>query len=164
MVFTHGRMIQSNPPEKVALLAYTGRWLVLATLVGLLSGTASALFLLALDAATGYRESHRWIVWLLPVAGFLVGWVYLKIGQGVEAGNNLLIDEIHDPQKVVPLRMAPLILLSTVISHLFGASVGREGTAARNPRARTAIEAAAEHSASTSSMVRERSAQRYTGN
>ena len=129
MVFTHGRMIQSNPPEKVALLAYTGRWLVLATLVGLLSGTASALFLLALDAATGYRESHRWIVWLLPVAGFLVGWVYLKIGQGVEAGNNLLIDEIHDPQKVVPLRMAPLILLSTVISHLFGASVGREGTA-----------------------------------
>jgi hypothetical protein len=59
--------------------------------------------LLALDAATGYRESHRWIVWLLPVAGFLVGWVYLKIGQGVEAGNNLLIDEIHDPQKVVPL-------------------------------------------------------------
>lgn len=129
MLFTHGRMIQSNPPEKVALLAYTGRWLVLATLVGLLSGSASALFLLALDAATGYRESHRWIVWLLPVAGFLVGWVYLKIGQGVEAGNNLLIDEIHDPQKVVPLRMAPLILLSTVISHLFGASVGREGTA-----------------------------------
>ncbi|MEN9378283.1 MAG: hypothetical protein RL710_3440, partial [Pseudomonadota bacterium] len=122
-------MIQSNPTEKVALLAYTGRWLVLATLVGLLSGSASALFLLALDAATGYRESHRWIVWLLPVAGFLVGWVYLKIGQGVEAGNNLLIDEIHDPQKVVPLRMAPLILLSTVISHLFGASVGREGTA-----------------------------------
>jgi H+/Cl- antiporter ClcA len=129
LLFTHGRMIQSNPTEIVALLAYTGRWLVLATLVGLLSGSASALFLLALDAATGYRESHRWIVWLLPVAGFLVGWVYLKIGQGVEAGNNLLIDEIHDPQKVVPLRMAPLILLSTVISHLFGASVGREGTA-----------------------------------
>ena len=66
---------------------------------------------------------------MLPLAGFAVGWVYLKIGQHVEAGNNLLIDEIHDPQKVVPLRMAPLILVATVISHLFGASVGREGSA-----------------------------------
>src|SRR6185295_309346 len=47
----------------------------------------------------------------------------------VEAGNNLLIDEIHDPKKVIPLRMAPLVLGGTVISHLFGASVGREGTA-----------------------------------
>jgi H+/Cl- antiporter ClcA len=102
---------------------------LLSTAVGLLSGSASAAFLLLLDAATGYRESHRWIVWMLPLAGFAVGWVYLKIGQRVEGGNNLLIDEIHDPQKVVPLRMAPLILLSTVISHLFGASVGREGTA-----------------------------------
>jgi H+/Cl- antiporter ClcA len=55
--------------------------------------------------------------------------VYWRIGQPVEAGNNLLIDEIHDPKKVIPLRMAPLILLATVASHLFGASVGREGTA-----------------------------------
>lgn len=119
----------SKHPEQIALLPYTVRWLLLSTCVGLLSGSASALFLLVLDGATSYRESHRWIVWLLPLAGFAVGWVYLKIGQHVEAGNNLLIDEIHDPQKVVPLRMAPLILVSTVISHLFGASVGREGTA-----------------------------------
>jgi H+/Cl- antiporter ClcA len=59
----------------------------------------------------------------------LVGWLYLKFGQHVEAGNNLLIDEIHDPKKVVPLRMAPFVLGGTVMSHLFGASVGREGTA-----------------------------------
>lgn len=115
--------------EQIALIPYAVRWLALSTLVGLLAGSASALFLVTLDAVTGYREAHRWMVWLLPLAGFAVGWVYLQIGQSVEAGNNLLIDEIHDPQKVVPLRMAPLILVSTVISHLFGASVGREGTA-----------------------------------
>ena len=68
--------------------------------------------------------------WLLAglLAGFAVGWVYWRVGQPVEAGNNLLIDEIHDP-KNHSLRMAPLILAATVISHLFGASVGREGTA-----------------------------------
>ena len=51
------------------------------------------------------------------------------MGRSVEAGNNLLLEEIHDPQTVIPLRMAPLVLLGTTISHLFGASVGREGTA-----------------------------------
>ncbi|MFM7001388.1 MAG: voltage-gated chloride channel family protein [Limnohabitans sp.] len=115
--------------EQVKLLPYAVRWLLLATLVGVLAGSASALFLVALDSATHYQEQHRWLVWLLPVAGFVVAWVYLKVGKSVETGNNLLIDEIHDPQKVVPLRMAPLILVSTVVSHLFGASVGREGTA-----------------------------------
>jgi len=116
-------------PEQIALLPYIGKWTFIAGLIALLSGTASAFFLFALDRATAWREAHTWIIWLLPLAGFVVGWVYLKLGSSVEAGNNLLIDEIHDPRKVVPLRMAPLVLIGTVISHLFGASVGREGTA-----------------------------------
>lgn len=116
-------------PEQIALLPYIGKWTFIAGLIALLSGTASAFFLFALDRATAWREAHAWIIWLLPLAGFAVGWVYLKLGSSVEAGNNLLIDEIHDPKKVVPLRMAPLVLIGTVISHLFGASVGREGTA-----------------------------------
>jgi H+/Cl- antiporter ClcA len=116
-------------PEPVAMLPYLGKWTFIACLVAVLGGTASAFFLFALDYATHWREAHRWVIWLLPLAGFVVGWVYLKVGSSVEAGNNLLIDEIHDPQNVVPLRMAPLVLAGTVISHLFGASVGREGTA-----------------------------------
>ncbi len=115
--------------SRLALLRYVAKWVALATLVAGLAGSASALFLFALDWATQTREANRWIIWGLPVAGFGVGWLYMKFGQHVEAGNNLLIDEIHDPQKVVPLRMAPFVLGGTVISHLFGASVGREGTA-----------------------------------
>ena len=105
-------------------------WLLCLCLgVALLAGSASALFLFSLDWATRTREAHRWLILGLPFAGFAVGWLYLKWGRSVDAGNNLLIDEIHDPRQVVPLRMAPLILGSTVVSHLFGASVGREGTA-----------------------------------
>jgi H+/Cl- antiporter ClcA len=115
--------------EQLRLLPAMAKWLLLALAVGLLSGTASAVFLFALDVATGTRIAHRWLIALLPLAGFVVGWLYLRFGSSVEAGNNLLIDEIHDPKKVIPLRMAPLVLGGTVISHLFGASVGREGTA-----------------------------------
>ncbi len=117
------------PSSKLDLLRYVAKWVALATVVAALAGSASVLFLFALDWATQTREANRWLIWCLPVAGFCVGWLYLKFGQHVEAGNNLLIDEIHDPQKVVPLRMAPFVLGGTVISHLFGASVGREGTA-----------------------------------
>ncbi|MFC3913219.1 voltage-gated chloride channel family protein [Pseudaeromonas sharmana] len=113
----------------IELLPYLAKWLILSTLVAILAGSASALFLFALEWATQTRLGHRELIWLLPLAGFGVGWIYLKVGQQVEAGNNLLIDEIHDPKKVIPLRMAPLVLGATVVSHLFGASVGREGTA-----------------------------------
>ncbi|MET3129874.1 H+/Cl- antiporter ClcA [Oxalobacteraceae bacterium GrIS 1.11] len=122
-------MKHAKHAEQIALLPYIGKWSALAVLVALLAGSASALFLFALEAATAWREAHGAIIWLLPLAGFVVGWVYLRVGREVEAGNNLIIDEIHDPKKMLPLRMAPLVLCATVVSHLFGASVGREGTA-----------------------------------
>ena len=122
-------MKKTKYPEQIGLLPYMAKWLALALIVAALAGSASALFLFALEWATGWRLAHPWIIWLLPLAGFAVGWIYLHVGQRVEAGNNLLIDEIHDPKNVIPLRMAPLVLGATVVSHLFGASVGREGTA-----------------------------------
>mgnify|MGYP001251489928 FL=1 len=122
-------MNRARGTEAWRWLRHALKWLALGVGVALLAGTASAWFLLALAWATETREAHRWLLALLPVAGFVVGWVYLRVGQPVEAGNNLLIDEVHDPRQVVPVRMAPLIFLSTVVSHLFGASVGREGTA-----------------------------------
>jgi len=122
-------MIHKKNPEQFDVLMYLGKWVLLSGAIALAAGSATALFLFALDWATQARITHRWLIAFLPVAGFLVGYLYLKIGQHVEAGNNLLIDEIHDPRKVVQLRMAPLVLGATVISHLFGASVGREGTA-----------------------------------
>jgi H+/Cl- antiporter ClcA len=115
--------------ELNSVIQYVLKAVALAVLVSVLAGSASALFLFALDWATHTREANRWLMWGLPLAGFCVGWLYLKFGQHLEAGSNLLIDEIHDPKQVVPLRMAPFVLGGTVVSHLFGASVGREGTA-----------------------------------
>ena len=110
-------------------LAYLLRWAAISIVVGTLAGTASAALLVSLDWATAVREAHLWIIALLPVAGLLIGLLYHHFGKSVEAGNNLLLDEIHNPQAVIPLRMTPLILLGTVTSHLFGGSAGREGTA-----------------------------------
>lgn len=105
------------------------KWTALSVLCGCLSGLAATVFLYALQWATETRESSPWIIWLLPCAGLLIGWAYHHYGQNVAAGTHLILDEIHDPQKIIPMRMAPMILLSTVLTHLAGGSAGREGTA-----------------------------------
>nr|WP_246183764.1 voltage-gated chloride channel family protein [Pandoraea anhela] len=124
------KMFHDSPLREV-FCAFPGaaRASALAALVGVMAGSASALFLVALDLATDTRLAHPWLLWGLPLGGFVVGWLYLRLGASVEAGNNLLIDEIHAPRRVVPLRMAPLVLVGTVATHLFGGSAGREGTA-----------------------------------
>ena len=105
------------------------KWIGVAVLVGVGSGIASGLFLLMLEKATQTREAHPILLWGLPLGGAFVGWLYHRYGRSVEGGNNLIIDEFHDPKAVVPFRMAPLVLLGTVVTHLFGGSAGREGTA-----------------------------------
>lgn len=118
-----------DPLEFLAALRLLLRWLVLGGLVGLLSGTASAVFLLSLDWATRFRTANPSLLVLLPLAGVLVGWVYHRFAGLAAQGNNLVIEEVNANQSRIPLRMAPLILLGTVITHLFGGSAGREGTA-----------------------------------
>jgi H+/Cl- antiporter ClcA len=111
------------------MLAEVGRWIPIASLVGVLAGSASALLLVSLQFATETREKHVWLILLLAPAGWLVGEMYQRIGASVAGGNNLILDEIHDPQATIPLRMTPLILIGTFMTHLFGGSAGREGTA-----------------------------------
>ncbi len=105
------------------------RWLLVSVLVGIGGGLASAVFLHALHWATDYRDDNAWIILFLPLAGLLIGWGYYKYGKSVVRGNNQIIEEYQEPKKIIPFRMAPMVLLGTVITHLFGGSAGREGTA-----------------------------------
>lgn len=88
-----------------------------------------AFFLWALQRAIHYRFEHPWLLYLLPWAGLVIHFLYTLYGKDAEKGNNVIIDEIHQPKGGVPKRMAPLVLFSTIITHLVGGSAGREGTA-----------------------------------
>ena len=118
-----------NLREHLSLAWYVVKWVMLAAPVAVVVGSACALFLKSLDWATRTQWAHPWLLYLLPVAGVVMVLMYQYIGKGTEAGNNLIMDEIHEPGNGVPRRMAPLILISTVMTHLFGGSAGREGTA-----------------------------------
>jgi H+/Cl- antiporter ClcA len=83
----------------------------------------------SLAAVTGFRLGHPYLVYGLPVVGAAWGLGYARFGQSVAGGNNLVIDNLHEPSGTLPWRMAPLVLLGTLVTHLFGGSAGREGTA-----------------------------------
>ena len=110
-------------------LLFTARWLGISVLVGALAGSASALFLYLLELATQWRQMNPWIIALLPLGGVLIAAAYHYWGQEVVKGNNQLLEEVENPQMIIPLKMAPLVLAGTLLTHLFGGSAGREGTA-----------------------------------
>jgi H+/Cl- antiporter ClcA len=105
------------------------RWLALIIPMATVVGSACAFFLWSLDWVTNVRFAHPRLLYFLPLAGVCVGFLYHWFGRSVEGGNNLIMDQIHEPGGGVPRRMAPLILFGTLVTHLFGGSAGREGTA-----------------------------------
>lgn len=124
-VFSLSQLIKDHP-----VVLYLLKWTCISLIIGSCIGAASAGFLISLDLVTGFREQHIGIICLLPVGGLLTGLLYHYYGKDVEAGNNLLIDTIHDPQKArISFKMAPFVYVGTLITHIFGGSAGREGTA-----------------------------------
>ena len=115
--------------EQLAITKHLLKWTLLVLPISFFAGSVVALFLWLLDEVTLLRWQYNWLLWLLPLAGILIYFLYKKLGKNSDAGNNLIMDEIHEPGGGVPARMAPMVLLTTLITHLFGGSAGREGTA-----------------------------------
>lgn len=115
--------------EQIPSFFYLVKWVLICVTLGVIVGGISAFFLLSLDWATNWREAHVWIIAFLPLGGLVIGLSYHLFGNSVVKGNNLLLEELHSPRNIIPLRMAPLVLFGTLITHFFGGSAGREGTA-----------------------------------
>jgi len=115
--------------EHVSIFRQLVRWSVIVIPVSIVIGSIVAFFLWILNLAIHYRFEHTYLLYLLPIAGIGIHFLYQSVGKSSEKGNNLIMDEIHQPGGGVPKRMAPIVLFATVITHLFGGSAGREGTA-----------------------------------
>jgi len=118
-----------QPDDFLDFLKLATKWIVLGSAAGSLAGTASWIFLISLAWATETRLANPTLLYGLPLAGLFMGWIYYRFGSSAALGNNLVIDEVNSNRSQIPLRMAPLVLLGTLITHLCGGSAGREGTA-----------------------------------
>ena len=97
--------------ERLFILYHLFRWTLLVIPVAFAAGSLVALFLWLLDIAVSFRFAHPWLLFLLPLAGVIIYFLYKLLGKNSEAGNNLIMDKIHTPGGGVPARMAPLVLV-----------------------------------------------------
>ncbi len=104
------------------------KWVILATVVGLFGGFVGSLFHLCVDYVTELRMETGWLIYALPFGGILIAALYALSKKKGNIDTNRVLEAVRTDRSV-PLVMAPLIFVSTVITHLLGGSAGREGAA-----------------------------------
>ncbi len=104
------------------------RWLILGCVIGITVGLVGLGFHLALEQVTFLRQEHDFLLWLLPVGGLVIVGLYCAAGLQNDRGTNFILVAVRSNEKL-SLLTAPLIFISTIITHLLGGSVGREGAA-----------------------------------
>lgn len=103
------------------------RILIYAAIVGLVAGTIGTLFTVCVNSVINLRIQYPWLIYLLPLGGVIIVLLY-QLAKYKDAGTDLVINSIHS-EPHLPVRVGPLIFVSSVITHLFGGSAGREGAA-----------------------------------
>ena len=103
------------------------RILIYAAIVGLFAGTIGTLFTVSVNSVINLRIQYPWLIYLLPLGGVIIVLLY-QLAKYKDAGTDLVINSIHS-EPHLPVRVGPLIFVSSVITHLFGGSAGREGAA-----------------------------------
>lgn len=104
------------------------KWIVLSALTGLFVGAVGAAFAWGMTWVTDFRTQHSWLLYCLPLSGLLIVWLYRFCHFEKDSGTNTVIATLHQETEI-PARMAPLIFISTMLTHLCGGSSGREGAA-----------------------------------
>ena len=104
------------------------KWVAFALLSGLIVGSIATMFHFGITIATMTREKNPWVLFLLPFGGLIIVRCYRIVKDNKELSTNSVLSAIHSNEEL-PLKVAPLIFVSTIITHLFGGSAGREGAA-----------------------------------
>lgn len=105
------------------------QWIFMALITGAVVGTFSGAFAWCLQRVTQFRMETPEILYALPFGGLLIVFLYQKGGLNKDPGTNVLLSAVHEQDKDVPVLLAPLIFVATLITHLCGGSAGREGAA-----------------------------------
>lgn len=119
------KSIIKSPLEYIRVLI---KWLICAAIVGMVGGVFGSVFHLSIDYVTEFRSEHLWILFFLPIGGIIIALLYAVMGKKGKINTDRVIESAREDESV-PLVMAPLIFISTCITHLLGGSAGREGAA-----------------------------------
>lgn len=109
--------------EKVNILKTSA----LSLLIGVIGAVVGTAFSKSVQLVTQIREHNSWLLCLLCFAG-LLSVLMFKLLKTDKMGTNQVIVSADENQEINE-KLTPAIFVGSVLSHLFGASVGREGAA-----------------------------------
>lgn len=115
--------------QRARMAAFTlVKWLLCSVLSGSVIGLIGALFYKCLQYVTNIRTTYSFTLFFLPLAGIIIVFIYRLTNEADNTGTNLVITAIQSNVEV-PVKVTPLIIISTLLTHLCGGSAGREGAA-----------------------------------
>ncbi len=126
--YEDGMKFEAEAHNYIALIKAFAKWVLIASLVGIVVGLVGVAFHHALSFATEFRTENRVIIFAMPVAGLIIVAIYKLLGMSNDPGTNCIIKGARGEEKV-SLKLAPLIFAATFLTHLTGGSAGREGAA-----------------------------------
>lgn len=109
-------------------LRNAAKWILFGVLTGGVVGFSASVLGVAITYVTNLRTEHPWILFLMPIAGLFIAFIYKLAGPKVAGGTNLILIRIRN-REGIPGTLAPLIFVATILTHLVGGSAGREGAA-----------------------------------
>ena len=121
-------MIKENMKSTWEFIWVFIKWIIISVVTGGLCGGIGAIFHLSIDYATELRGHHPWLLYLLPLGGLLIVFIYKIMNMDKNGGTNNVINSVKDNDRI-PWKLAPSIFIGTVLTHLLGGSSGREGAA-----------------------------------
>lgn len=109
-------------------IAFAVKWILFGIFCGLAVGAAASAFSWGINLATSARMQFPFLIFFLPAAGLVIVLLHKALHQEDNKGTDTVLEAARDGKKV-PVKMAPFIFISTILTHLFGGSAGREGAA-----------------------------------
>lgn len=113
---------------RIGKLGNAVKWILFGVLTGAVVGFSASILGVAITYVTNLREEYPWLLFLMPAAGLFIAFIYKKAGPKIAGGTNLVLIRIRN-REGIPGTLAPLIFISTILTHLVGGSAGREGAA-----------------------------------
>lgn len=104
------------------------KWSFISVVIGLMGAIVGTVFHYAVDFATSFRTANGFMLYFLPLSGILIVYMYKKCRMENDKGTNAIISAVRTDGEV-GIATAPLVIISTALTHLCGGSSGREGAA-----------------------------------
>lgn len=104
------------------------KWIILSIIMGIFVGVTVGIFNRVLSFANNYRSENTYLVYFLPIAGVFIAYMYVKVKRNAYSGENLLKSEVQQATKDIPIYMAAVVFIGSLLTTFFGGSAGKEGS------------------------------------